>query len=209
MRARWAAVRDSVAVVGYSGPVHALDAILLGDSVFAALRPYDLGLAGLVPEDEGIGAAGFRFLSQPWSFGTPWMRAGLDRARIEPRDRGWRMIGTLEGADGTRPFTLDLDRHARPIALAIEDASGGGRFVSIRYGPVRRYPGGRLPRWIEWTHGDASIRLEMEDYAVTQSQTVRHLPPAEADWTMLALDSPRGRDLLRNLLGATDDSVEP
>jgi hypothetical protein len=209
MRVRWAAVADSVAVVGYSGPVHALDAVFLGDSVYAALRPYDLGFAGTVPDGEGIGAPGLRFLAEPWSFGAPWIRAGIDRSRIEPHDRGWRMIGTLEGADGTRPFRLDLDRHARPVSLTIDEAKGRASFIAIRYGPVRRYSGGRLPRWIEWTHGDASIRLELEDYAVTKSRTVRHAPPANPDWTILALDDPRGRDLLRNLLGATDGPEGP
>jgi hypothetical protein len=209
LNARWAALDESVVVVGYVGPVRALDATVLGDSVYAALRTYDLGLAGEIPTDEGVGADGLRFLARPWVFGAPWMRDAIERSRIESTRKGWRLSGDLSCADGVHPFALELGGRLEPLSLRIQNAGDSLGFVAVRYGPLRRYSGGKLPRWIEWTHGDAKIHLDIEEYATTKSKTLRHPPPAEADWTILAPDSPRGRDLIRSLLGAGELEEAP
>ncbi len=195
-------------VVGYVGPVRALDATILGDSVYAALRTYDLGLAGVVPTDEGLGPSALRFIARPWVFGSPWMRDAIDRSRIEPSGKGWRLSGEVKCADGARPFSLEVGRHLEPRSLSIQNAANGGGDVTVRYGPLRRYAAGKLPRWIEWTHGDAMIHLDLEEYANTKSRTLRHSPPADEDWTILALDEPRGRQLIRSLLGSGEGEAD-
>jgi hypothetical protein len=209
LKARWAALDDSLVLVGYAGPVRALDASILGDSVYAAIRPYDLGIAGVLPGGEGLGAPGLRFLARPWDFGSAWVREGIGRARVAPSSDGWLVHGELDGSDGPHPFTLELSRRSEPKLLRIEGRAGDSRSVSVRYGPMRRFSGGRAPRWIEWTHGGSEIRLELEDYERTQARSIKHAPPADADWTILALDSPRGRDLICDFIGCAEERASP
>ncbi len=207
LNTRWASSAESVVVVAYVGPVRTLDATVLGDSVYVAIRPYDLGLAGPIPSDEGLAARGLRFLVRPWDFSAPWIRDALERADVQPAEEGWRVAGTLEGPLGAHPFTLELNRKSEPALLRIQRATDERTLVSVRYGPMRRFESGRVPRWIEWVHGEARVRLEIEEHARVKPSQLRRLPPAREEWTILALDDPRGRDLLRRLLGIGEEEV--
>ena len=204
MNTRWAAVRESLAVVAYAGPIRTIDATILGDSVYLAIRPYELGLAGPVPAGEGLGPRGLRFLARPWAFGAPWVREAIERAAVEPSGEGWRLAGALGGADGPHAFTLELSAGGEPRSLRVQIASDDRSPIAIRYGPVGRFQSGRVPRWIEWSRGETQIRLEIEDHAPVKPSQFRHSPPARSDWKILALDDPRGRDLLRRLFGVGD-----
>lgn len=206
---RWGAVGESLVIVGYAGPVRTLDATILGDSVYIAVRPYDLGLAGLIPADEGLGAHGLRFLARPWEFDSPWIHDALGRAGVEPAGAGWRLIGRLDGAGGPHTFVLELNAKSEPKLLRIQYPGAERDLVTIRYGSPRRYQNARIPHWIEWTHGATQIRLEIEEHAHMKEAQFRHTPRAEKDWKILAIDDPRSRDLLRRLLGAGDEEPTP
>jgi len=201
LNTRWAARAESVVVVAYVGPVRALDATILGESVYVALRTYEVGLAGPVREEDGLGARGLRFLTRPWEFGSPWIREAIERAEVESIEKGWRLRGDLETATGTRPFRLDLNRKLEPTALLIQREPSGGSYVSIRYGPIRRFDAGRAPRWIEWSHADTRIRLDVEEIGELKPGPLRRVPPAKDGWTILGLGDPQGRDLLKRFLG--------
>jgi hypothetical protein len=209
MNTRWAAVRESLAVVAYAGPIRTLDATILGDSVYVALRPYDLGLAGPIPSRGGPGPRGLRFLTRPWAFGARWVREAIGRAAVEPAGDGWRLVGAFDGADSLHPFTLELNANAEPTSLRVQLTSDARNSITIRYGPVGRFQSGKLPRWIEWTRGATRIRLDIEDHAPAKPSQFRHSPPARDDWTILALDDPHGRDLLRRLFGIGDAETAP
>lgn len=206
---RWAYAADSVVVVGYAGPVRALDASLFGDSIYVALRPMDLGLAGIPPRGEGLGAVGLQFLTRPWDFGDAWIRDALDRASIESIEKGWRLAGTLSSDSGTHPYTLELDTKGDPRRLRIARAGREGTLIIVRYGPTRSYRGGRLPRWIEWEHGPSLLRLEIDEYARSSSGRLRRPPAADPEWEVMTLDDPRSRDLLRRFLGVGEEAVAP
>jgi len=201
----WAAVEESVVVAAFVGPIRTLDASILGDSLYIAMRPYDLGLTGPIPADEGLGARGLRFLARPWEFGTPWVRESLERAAVEPQSNGWRIAGTLEGEGSARPFVLEVNGKLEPRRLVVGDPSDAATLLSIRYGPPKRYASGSAPRWVEWTRGDTRIRLDIEDLGKAKPSQLRHPPPAKADWKKLALDDPEGRDVLRRLLGIGEE----
>ena len=205
MNTRWASVADSVAIVAYVGPVRALDAVLLGDSIFVALRPYALGLQGAVPADEGLGARGVRFLARPWDFSAPWVREAVERARVEPIEEGWRLSGRFEDARVAHEFQLDLNGKSEPTRLRIQHDGDERSLALVRYGPVRRFGIGRLPQWIEWTRGTTRARLDIEEHERAKLAAVWHAPPADPDWTVLSLDDPRGRELLHRLLGVIDE----
>jgi hypothetical protein len=209
MNTRWAAVRESLAVVAYAGPIRTLDATILGDSVFIAIRPYDLGLTGRVSAGEGLGPDGLRFLARPWVFGVPRVRQAIERAAVEPSGEGWRLAGAFAGAEGSHPFTLELSGKAEPKTLRIQLSSDDRNSIAIRYGPVGRFESGRVPRWIEWTRGATRIRLDIEDHAPVKPSQFRRVPPARDDWKILALDDPRGRDLLRRLFGVEGSEAAP
>jgi len=209
LNTRWAAVQESLAVVAYAGPIRTLDATILGDSVYIAIRPYDLGLAGRVTSGGGLGPDGLRFLTRPWAFGAPRVRQAVERAAVEASGEGWRLAGAFDGADGAHPFTLELSAKAEPRTLKIRLGSDDRNSIAIRYGPVGRFQSGRIPRWIEWTRGATRIRLDIEDHAAAKPAQFRRLPPARDDWTILALDDPRGRDLLRRLFGVADSGAAP
>lgn len=206
---RWAYTADSIVVVGYAGPVRALDASLFGDSIYVALRSMDLGLAGIVPQGEGLGARGLRFLTRPWDFGGDWIRDALDETNVESIEKGWRLTGTVASARGTHPITLEIDAKGDPKRLRIGRAGREGTLIIVRYGPTRSYRGGRLPRWIEWEHGPSLLRLAIDEYARSSPGRLRHPPAADPDWEMMALDDPRSRDLLRRFLGVGEEEFAP
>ena len=206
---RWAYTADSIVVVGYAGPVRALDASLFGDSIYVALRSMDLGLAGILPPGEGLGAPGLRFLTRPWDFGGVWIRDALDETTVESIEKGWRLTGTLTSASGTHPYALELDQKGDPRRLRIGRAGREGTLIIVRYGPTRSYRGGRLPRWIEWEHGPSLLRLAIDEYARSSPGRLRHPPAADPHWEVMALDDPRSRDLLRRFLGVGEEEVAP
>lgn len=208
LNTRWAAVRESLAVVAYAGPIRALDAIILGDSVYLAIRPYELGIAGQVRTNGGLGARGLVFLARPWAFGASWVREAVERAAVEPNHEGWGLTGAL-GADGSQPFTLTLNTKGEPRLLRIQLSSDARDVISIRYGPVRRFSSVPIPRWVEWTRGSSQIRLDIEDHAPAKPSQLRRSPPAREDWTIVALDDPRGRNLLRRFFGVGDEETAP
>jgi hypothetical protein len=205
MNTRWASVRDSVAVVAYVGPVRALDAVLLGDSVFVALRPYALGLTGAVPASEGLGARGLRFLARPWDFSPPWVRDAIERARLEPIEGGWRLTGRFEDGTASHEFVLDLNGKSEPQRLRIQHNGDERSLALVRYGPVRRFDIGQRPQWVEWTRGTTKARLDIEEHERAKLAAIWHAPPPDPDWTVLSLDDPRGRELLHRLFGVIDE----
>ena len=206
MNTRWASVRDSVAVVAYVGPVRALDAVLVGESVFVALRPYALALTGAVPKGEGLGGRGLRFLTRPWDFSPAWIRDAIERAKIEPMDEGgWRLTGQFEDAKVTHAFVLDLNDKSEPLRLRIQHDGDERSLALVRYGPMRRFDIGRRPQWVEWTRGTTRARLDIEEHERAKLTSIWHAPPPDADWTVLSLDDPRGRELLHRLLGVIDE----
>ena len=209
LNTRWAAVHESLAVVAYAGPIRTLDATVLADSVYITIRPYDLGLAGRVQSGGGLGPDGLRFLARPWAFGAPRVRRAVEHAAVEASGEGWRLAGAFDGADGAHPFTLELSAKAEPRTLKIRLGSDDRNSIAIRYGPVGRFKSGRVPRWIEWTRGATRIRLDIEDHAAAKPSQFHRLPPARADWTILALDDPRGRELLGRLFGVADSGAAP
>lgn len=205
----WAAVRESLAVVAYAGPIRTLDGMILGDSVYLAIRPYQLGLAGSVPPSAGLGPRGLLFLARPWTFGTAWVRDAIERARVEPDREGWRLAGTFQSADRPHEFTLILSAKGEPKSLRVRLSSDERSAVDIRYGPVRRFSSGPIPEWVEWTRGTTRIRLEIEDHAPAKPSQLRRAPAPRSDWKIVALDDPRGRDLLRRLFGVGDMGTGP
>jgi hypothetical protein len=204
LNTRWASAGDSLAVVAYAGPVRAFDATVLDDSVYLALRPYDLWLEGLIPGNEGFGASGLVFVVRPWDFGASWVRRAIERARVEPTEAGYRLDGTFTGKNREHPFTLELNRNAEPMRLRIQHRSDERTLVTIRYGPVRRYEYGRIPRWIEWSRPSARMRLEIEEQSRGKPMS-RWIPPrAGDDWTILTFEDPIARDILERVLGSED-----
>jgi hypothetical protein len=207
MDVRWATEAESLVVVGYVGPIRALDATLLGDSVYVALRPLDLGVAGPVLDDEGLGPKGIRFLARPWDFSAPWIRSAIEHGTIEAWGDGWRVAGILM-SQSSRPFGLELNAKGEPTRLRIGGEGGRGTWITIRYGETRDYRGGSVPRSIEWERASSIVRLAIDEYARPKPSRLRHAPPADPEWTMLSLADPRSRALLRRFLGIGDE-VEP
>ena len=204
LNTRWASDGDSLAVVAYAGPVRAFDATVLDDSVYIALRPYDLWLEGMVPANEGFGSDGLVFIARPWDFGPAWVRDGVERARVEPIEGGYRFAGTFSGGGKGHPFTLELNRSAEPTRLRIQHRNDERTLVTVRYGPVRRYEHGRVPRWIEWSRPSARMRLEIEEQSRAKPLS-RWIPPrAGDDWTILTLEDPLARDILERILGSEE-----
>jgi hypothetical protein len=204
-QARWGSAGESLVVVGYAGPVRALDASLLGDSLYVGIRPQDLGVAGIVRSEAGLGGEAVRFVLRPWSFGAPWMRDAIERAGVEPRDDGWRLRGDAAPGGNSMTFTLDLSAGGEPRALTLvrADETGDADPVRIRYGGLRGYAAGRFPRWVEWERGDAHVRLDLRDVDPLPGGTLRLLPPPPQEWRVVSLDDPEGRELLGRLLGAS------
>jgi hypothetical protein len=202
LNTRWVSDGDSLAVVAYAGPVRAFDATVLDDSVYIALRPYDLWIEGLVPTAEGFGADGLVFVARPWDFAAPWVRGAIERSRIEPTSSGWRLDGSFTGGGKGHPFTLELNGNAEPQRLHIRHRDDERTLVTVRYGPMRRFEYGRAPRWIEWSRPSARMRLEVEEQSRAKPLS-RWIPPrAGDDWTILTLEDPLARDILDRVLGS-------
>lgn len=208
LEVRWATEAESLVVVGYVGPVRALDATFLGDSLFVGLRPLDLGLAGPVVREEGLGPMGLRFMARPWNFSPDWIRSAIEHGTIEAWGDGWRVAGVLVG-ESTHPFGLELNAKGEPTRLRIGAAEGRESLITIRYGPSRAYRGGTLPRFVEWERGPSTVRLEIDEYSRPNPSRLRHSPPADPEWTMLSLNDPRSRELLRRFLGIGAEDSEP
>lgn len=211
LNATWAASADSIALAAYVGPVRSVDAALLGDSLYLAMRRYDLVLAGPLPPEKGLGPRGLLFLARPWTFDAPWVRAALERSTVEPVKGGWRISGVLDSEQGPHPFRLELNSKLDPKNLLVEPAREGGIRLQIRYGPARRFQDARIPRWIEWTTLPAPgkdgtrIRLDIEDHARAKPSQFRHPPAPNAEWEVVALDDPEGRELLRRWFGVGEE----
>ncbi len=200
--ARWGSAGESLVVIGYSGPLRVLDATLLRDSVFVAIRPRDFGVAGLVRPESGFGADGLRFLLRPWDFGPRWIRDALERAAADPIEGGWRLRGTGETEAGAVTFALDITSRGEPRRLELARADDPRSVAVVRYGALRRYAAGRYPRWIEWSRDDARVRLDVRDIGTLPEGKLRLLPPAPSEWRVVSLDDPEGRELLGRLIGA-------
>lgn len=200
---RWVSVAESMAVVGSVGPVRALTGSLRGDSLLLNLRRSDLAVIGALSgagiEDPPL----LRFLLEPWRFGAPGMRGAIARAGVAPEGEGWRFHGGLgEGAaGGGRSFTLRLGSRVEPVSLAVRFGPHDGDTLLVRYGASRRYAAGRLPRWVEWSWGASRARLTIERHVPWRGAGPRtDLRPEPGD-SVLTLDEPRGRAVLRDLLG--------
>jgi hypothetical protein len=191
-------------VIGYSGPVRVLDASLLGDSVFVAVRPKETGVTGTVSPGDGFGAEGLQFLLRPWDFGAPWVHEAIERASADPIEGGWRFRGTGTTDAGPVTFTLDITPRGEPRRLEIARSDDPRSAAVVRYGALRRYAAGRYPRWVEWSREDARVRLDVREIAPLPDGKLRLLPPASRDWRIVKLDDPEGRDMLGRLIGRRD-----
>lgn len=226
-RARWAADSESVAVVGYLGPARVFDAALKGDSLYLALRHDELGVAGPLRADEGFSGQLLRFVATPWDLSAPWVRAALERSAVEPSGKGWVCRGTLspddravgvDGADGDPTpeaageryrFALEVTSKGAPSRCTLRREGEERDLISIRYGPERRFQAGRVPSWIEWSFSGSVVRLSLEDLSPIDGGRIRYPAPADPEWTMLTLDEPRGRALVRWLLGIPEEGARP
>ena len=216
-RVRWGANAESVAVVGYVGPSRALDASLRGDSLFIVIRHYGMGVAGPVRAEEGIDARLLRFVATPWDFSPAWVRGALGHAAVRESGKGWLFEGALgdDGSSGRKSsaggdprFSLELSSSGEPVALVLRDAGEDRERIRVRYGPGRNFHAGRIPSWIEWSFSGSVVLLKIEDYASTDASKIRYAPPADEGWTILAIDEPGGRSLVRWLLGLSDGRTE-
>lgn len=199
--ARWGSSGESLVVIGYSGPIRVLDASLLRDSVFVAIRPKDFGVAGLVRPADGFGADGLRFLVRPWDFGPSWVREAIERAAADPIKDGYRLRGEGKTEAGRVTFSLDITSRGEPRRLEIARAGDARGAAVVRYGALRTYAAGRYPRWIEWARDDARVRLDLREVAPLPGGRLRLLPPASPEWRIVGLDDPEGRDVLGRLVG--------
>ena len=206
-RAYWGRAADSLVVVGYAGPVRALEAAMLGDSAYVALRPEEICVTGDVRAPDRLSADGVRFLLRPWDFSAPWMRESLERAAIEPRDRGWRLRARAPGPreEDDISVVLDLDKRGEPRELSLYHGGEPDPVATVRYGGFRRYAAGRYPRWIEWTRPNARVRLDVRDIDPLPQEALRRLPPPRDEWRVVSLDDPEGRDLIRRLVGSREE----
>ncbi|HLQ65839.1 MAG TPA: hypothetical protein VK123_01250, partial [Candidatus Limnocylindrales bacterium] len=127
---------------------------------------------------------------------------------VEPWGDGWRIAGVLIG-EGTSPFSLELGAKGAPLRLRIGGSGGRGTLVTIRYGEPRSYRGGSMPRWVEWDRGPSTVRLAIDEYSRPRPSRLRHSPPADPEWTLLSLDDPRSRALLRRFLSIGADETDP
>ena len=195
-------IEESLAVVGSVGPVRALTGSLRGDSLLLDLRRSDVAVAGPLSgagiEDPPL----LRFLLEPWRFGAPGIRGAIERARVEPDGDGWRLHGGLGGdSAGTRSFALRLGSRGEPLAMLVRFGPDAKDTLRVLYGAPRRQASGRIPRWVEWSWGPSRARLSIERHVDWTGAGPRtDLRPEPGD-TLLALDAPRGRALLRDLLG--------
>jgi hypothetical protein len=206
---RWVSVAESLAVVASVGPVRVMQGTLRGDSVALALRHADLEVSGALGS-AGIGSARIaRFLFEPWRFGGPAMRDALVRAEIDPLEDGFRLRGELAPEDSSRRFELRLSPRGDPRSLTLVLGLSAGDTLSVRYGKPRTYAAGILPRWVEWSWGRNRARLEVETHSSVEPSRVRLAVRPEPGDTLLALEDPRGRRLLKRLFGLGDGEEAP
>ncbi len=122
------------------------------------------------------------------------------------------LAGQLRAVDSRRSRLLSqrVEIIAREISFERDDLVADERrdAIAVRYGPERRYDAGRIPSWIEWSFSGSVVRLKVEDHAPADPAKIRYAPPAEAGWTILSLDAPGGRSLVRWLLGLPEGSGE-
>jgi len=221
-RARWGANAESLAVIGYVGPARVLDGALKGDSLYLVIRRYGMGVSGMLRGEEGMDGRVLRFVATPWDFSPDWVRRAIERAALHASDHGWRLEGSL-GVDGSggsmaaggpRPreeyhFVFELSGRGEPVRLLLRRAGEGHDLIAVRYGPERSYQAGRIPSWIEWSFSGSVVTLKVEDHSPADRAKIRYAPPAEPGWTILSLDDPGGRSLVRWLLGLSEGSAEP
>jgi len=203
-RTRWGADAESVAVVGYVGPARVLDASLQGDSLFLVIRRYGTGVAGTLSGEEGIDGRLLRFVATPWDFSAPWVRRALERASVRESGDGWELMGSL----GAYRFTLQLSPRGEPRSISIRREGEGSERIGMRYGPERNYTAGRIPSWIEWSFSGSVVTLKVEDHAPADPAKIRYGTRVENGWTILPLDEPGGRSLVRWLLGLSEGGTE-
>ncbi|HEU4725066.1 MAG TPA: hypothetical protein VFU59_07185 [Candidatus Eisenbacteria bacterium] len=199
--ARWGSQGESLVVIGYSGPVRVLDATLLADSIFVAIRPKEFGVAGVLGPADGFGVDGLRLLLRPWDFGAPWVREAIERAAADPVEGGWRLRGQGRTDAGDVTVVLDITPRGEPRRLEIARAGDPGRAAVVRYGALRGFAAGRYPRWVEWSREDARVRLDVREVAPLPDARLRLLPAASRDWRIVALDDPEGASMLGRLIG--------
>jgi hypothetical protein len=203
-RARWGADAESLAVVAYVGPARVLDAALQGDSLFLVIRRYGTGVSGTLSGEEGIDGRLLRFVGTPWDFSAAWVRRALEHAAVRESGDGWRLEGSL---DAYR-FTLELTPRGEARSLSIRREGAARDLIEMRYGPERNYTAGRIPSWIEWSFSGSVVTLKVEDHAPADPSKIRYGTKAEAGWTILSLDEPGGRSLVRWLLGLSEGGTE-
>jgi hypothetical protein len=197
------------------GPARVLDASLQGDSLFLVIRRYGTGVAGHLAGEEGIDGRLLRFVATPWDFSGDWVRRALERAAAGESGDGWRLEGPLAAA--SRPgdpgvayrFALQLSPRGEPRSLSIRREGEAGDLIEMRYGPERSYTAGRIPSWIEWSFSGSVVTLKIEDHAPANAAKIRYAAKAEPGWTILPLDEPGGRSLVRWLLGLSEGGTEP
>ena len=215
-RVRWASSGDSLALIGYVGPSRVLDAALLRDSLYVGLRPWRTAVSGPVSGQEGLDARLLRFAVEPWDFGAAWLRGEVERAAFEPSAEGWICRGAFPvaatpGADPAANvpfrFALEVTSKGEPGRFTFRREGETREILSIRYGSKRRFAAGSIPRWIEWSFSGTVIRLELEELAPVDPTKLRCAPPPPADWTTLRLDEPRGRSLVRWLVGLSEEGA--
>ncbi|HZI89815.1 MAG TPA: hypothetical protein VFD83_05120 [Candidatus Polarisedimenticolia bacterium] len=211
-RARWGSNAESLAVVGYVGPARVLDASLRGNELFLVVRRYGMGVRGSLLGEEGIDGRVLRFAATPWDFSAAWTRRALERAAVRASGEGWTLEGTISAeraAEGESPpvyaFALELSPRGEPRSLTIRSRTGGRAWIVVRYGPERRYAAGRIPSWIEWSFSGSVVTLQVEDHAPGDPAKIRYEAPVEPDWTILSLDEPAGRSLIRVILGLSSE----
>jgi len=215
-RARWGANAESLAVVAYVGPARVLDASLQGDALFLVIRRYGMGVTGTLDREEGLDGRILRFAATPWDFSVPRARRALERATVNPSGDGWKLEGLFGVGDmiggsfrGYYRFALDLTERGEPRSLSIRRDGASRDLITVRYGPERRYTAGRIPSWIEWSFSGSVVTLQVEDWAPADPRKIRYGTPVESGWTMLSLDEPNGRSLVRWLLGLSEGGTEP
>ncbi|HXL15121.1 MAG TPA: hypothetical protein VN972_03475 [Methylomirabilota bacterium] len=224
-RARWGANAESLAVIGYVGPARVLDAALKGDSLYLVIRRYGMGVSGTLRGDEGLDGRVLRFAATPWDFSPDWIRRALERAEMHESGHGWGLEGSLE-ADGREGrggiaggggrgsaeeyrFVLELSERGEPVSLLLRRAGEAHDVIAVRYGPERGYEAGRIPSWIEWSFSGSVVTLKVESHSSADAARIRYAPSAEPGWTILSLDDPGGRSLVRWLLGLSEGGTEP
>jgi hypothetical protein len=219
-RVRWGSNAESLAVVGYAGPSRALDASLRGDSLFIVIRRYGMGVAGrLRGGEEGVSAPLLRFVATPWDFSAGWVRRAVERSAVHESGNGWLLEGAFGGVPnpGGKPsvaeeetrYSLELSARGEPLSLALRRAGENEDAIRVRYGPERNFQVGRIPSWIEWSFSGSVVLLKVEDHAPADAGKIRYVTRAEAGWTILAIDEPGGRALVRWLLGVAEGRAEP